>query len=194
MDTSFRETNAGVGNFWFFEKGLSDEMVDTFRASLSDDALNDGTVGDEGVVLTSMRRAKCIFIEPSRFCDVFTTVKSLIATANSSYFNFDLFDMAEGIQYTEYHASDKGFYDWHMDVGGGTKSRRKLSIVVQLSDPSEYDGGELQMHTEARDPVTIGKDKGLAVVFPSYLLHRVTPVTRGVRRSLVAWVDGPPFR
>ena len=99
--------------------------------------------------------------------------------------------MAEKIQYAEYHDADQGFYDWHIDVTP-TKSRRKLSIVVQLSDPSEYDGGELQIQTGLLEPVTIGKTKGLAVVFPTYLLHRVTPVTRGVRRSLVCWIDGPP--
>ena len=194
MDLSFRETNSGVGNYYCFDKGMPEHKVDQHRASISAAGVlpSDGTVG-EGAVDTNVRRAKCVFIESARFGEIYSCVRELVEAANRSCFKFDITDMAERIQYTEYHETDRGFYDWHVDMTPA-KSRRKLTIVVQLSDPSEYDGGELQVRTGMLEPVTIGKNKGLAVVCPTFLLHRVTPVTRGVRRSLVAWIDGPPFR
>jgi PKHD-type hydroxylase len=82
-------------------------------------------------------------------------------------------------------------YGWHQDFGGGIS--RKLSMAVQLSDPSEYDGGALQVMTSG-EPQSIPKKRGMIAVFPSYILHQVTPVTRGSRQSLVAWVSGPPFK
>ena len=98
------------------------------------------------------------------------------------------------IQYTEYHATEGGKYDWHHDVdwnnSGGTD--RKLSLTVQLSDPSDYDGGYFEF-LEVEQPPASSKTKGAVLAFPSYLAHRVAPVTRGVRRSLVAWFHGPTW-
>jgi PKHD-type hydroxylase len=94
------------------------------------------------------------------------------------------------IQFTEYLASEGGKYDWHHDVdlNNNTVFDRKLSLTVQLSDPSDYDGGDFQF-AEVENPN--GKAMGSVLVFPSYLQHRVLPVTRGTRRSLVAWFSGP---
>ena len=77
-------------------------------------------------------------------------------------------------------------------MGPDETSSRKISIVVQLSDPLEYEGGELQISDGGTNRVC-EKTKGTIIIFPSYLLHRVTPVTKGTRRSLVLWVTGPPF-
>jgi PKHD-type hydroxylase len=65
--------------------------------------------------------------------------------------------------------------------------------VLQLSDPDEYEGGNLEI-LSSREPTVIEKKKGLVSVFPSYILHRVTPVTSGVRKTLVVWTTGPKFR
>lgn len=89
--------------------------------------------------------------------------------------------------------SGGGHYDWHLDRGGLGIAPRKLSAVIQLSDPNEYEGGDLQLYVGS-EPTNIKKQKGLVVVFPSFVLHRVTPVTGGTRRSLVAWLSGPKFR
>ena len=75
-------------------------------------------------------------------------------------------------------------------ICGGATQRRKISIVLQLSDPEEYEGGELEMFV-SKDIQKIPKKKGAAVLFPSYCMHRVTPVTKGERRSIVLWVSGP---
>ena len=101
-------------------------------------------------------------------------------------------DFDENIQFTEYDSAYDGYYDWHIDTGGKElSSNRKLSMSVQLSDPSEYEGGELQVVKETN---VLKKNRGSAFIFPSYLLHRVTPVTKGTRYSLVCWISGHPFR
>jgi PKHD-type hydroxylase len=82
-------------------------------------------------------------------------------------------------------------YGWHQDYGA--EISRKLSIAVQLTDPSEYEGGNLQVKTSS-EPQNVRKQRGLITIFPSYVLHQVTPVTQGSRQSLVAWVSGPAFR
>jgi PKHD-type hydroxylase len=92
--------------------------------------------------------------------------------------------------YTEH---DQGHYDWHIDSGLETNTvPRKLSMALLLSDPSEFEGGELQI-MRAGVPESVEQKRGRAWFFPSYLMHRVTPVTKGIRRSLVMWVGGPAF-
>ena len=70
---------------------------------------------------------------------------------------------------------------------------RKLSLTILLNDPSEFKGGEFQLQTK-NEPSTISLTKGEVVFFPSFLLHRVTTLTEGIRKSLVVWVTGPKFR
>jgi PKHD-type hydroxylase len=110
---------------------------------------------------------------------------------NGQFFDFDLYGFFENFQYCIYN-SNNNHYNWHLDKGE-TAAPRKLSMVLQLSDPSEYEGGDLQF-MDSSEPITAKKQKGLVYVFPSWVLHRVTPVTRGIRRSLVVWVTGPKFK
>jgi PKHD-type hydroxylase len=114
---------------------------------------------------------------------------------NGQFFNFDLFGFYEDMQYTIYESFQKGHYDTHIDMvsRGSDIPQRKLSIVLQLSDQEQYEGGELQIF-ETGKFLPVEKKKGLLVAFPSYLPHKVTPVTSGIRRSLVVWVAGPPFK
>jgi PKHD-type hydroxylase len=117
------------------------------------------------------------------------------AEVNSRFFHFDLTGFHEQMQLGVYHASDNGHYNWHTDAGMGDRhAPRKLSLSMLLSDPSEFEGGEFQVKTDNDDVKQLETAKGRAWFFPSYTLHRVAPVTKGVRRSLVLWVGGPPFR
>lgn len=111
---------------------------------------------------------------------------------NGQYFDYDIWGFGEDLQYTVYRG-DHGHYTWHQDCGLSTEYPRKLSMVLQLSDPSEYEGGDLEILSGV-DPIKITKEKGLVTVFPSFMLHRVTPVTKGVRKTLVVWLVGPRFR
>jgi len=69
---------------------------------------------------------------------------------------------------------------------------RKLSLVLQLSDPKDYEGGELILHL-SEEPTVVPKKQGYVTIFPSFVLHEVTPVTSGTRHSLVSWISGKPF-
>lgn len=128
---------------------------------------------------------------------IYSKLATVIRNLNSVLYNFDMYGFAENLQYTVYEGDMKGHYDYHIDMmpdaGRTQDSARKLSCVLQLSDPSEYEGGVLEL-TTGSNPTPIVREKGYIVVFPSYLLHRVTPVTSGIRRSLVVWATGPSFR
>lgn len=117
----------------------------------------------------------------------------LVNLANEQYYNFDL-TCIETLQYTEYKVNQ--FYTKHIDCFSKEDNDypRKLSFSIQLSDPSEYEGGELILHTGKIEPEIAIKQKGSIIFFPSYLLHEVTPVTKGIRKSLVGWVRGPTWR
>lgn len=112
---------------------------------------------------------------------------------NSKFYGFDLFGFSEDMQFTQYESETEDHYTWHQDFSSSSVSPRKVSMVIQLSDPSEYEGGELQVMTSA-ETCGIEKQKGLIALFPSWTLHRVTPVTSGTRYSLVVWVCGPDFK
>jgi PKHD-type hydroxylase len=83
-----------------------------------------------------------------------------------------------------------------MDVGYGEVNRRKLSLTVQLSDPSEYEGGDFHIWYGGDEGqfITMPKEKGTVLIFPSFLMHRVTPVTKGTRKALVFWTGGEPYK
>ena len=100
-------------------------------------------------------------------------------------------------QYTVYDADEGGRFDWHQDYGrdAGDPARepRKLTLSLQLSDPAAYDGCDLQAQGSGLVD-TAPRSRGALVAFPSYVLHRATPITRGQRKSLVAWALGPDLR
>ena len=118
----------------------------------------------------------------------------VVAEANRESFGFDLTDFAESPQVARYTALREGHFDWHSDIGAGLlAAKRKLTVVVQLSDPATYQGGTLELRpdsTRREAPRTLGT----AIIFPSFTLHRVTPITAGTRWSLTLWSHGPAFR
>jgi len=140
------------------------------------------------------RRSFNSWIRPNEHtCWIYERLTNLIHQNNERFFNFDL-TMIENLQFTYYSSEEQGCYKAHLDpLNWKNPHNRKLSLVVQLSDPSTYEGGELKLYT-SHEPITIRKEKGLVVSFPSYTLHEVTPVTKGERYSLVAWVHGPAFK
>jgi len=122
---------------------------------------------------------------------VFRRVTDAVVGVNNQYFKFDLYGFSEGFQFTRYDAPS-GFYGVHTDkmLNGVV---RKLSLTIQLSAPEDYEGGELALHLSGT-PEMMPKEHGKMVLFPSYVLHEVRPVTKGTRYSLVAWITGVPFK
>jgi PKHD-type hydroxylase len=142
------------------------------------------------------RKSKIKWVPPLENPYIRDMVWNFAMQANKHAFGFDL-SFINDIQYTEYHSVDQGKYDWHQDTfwANPTCFDRKISVVIQLDDPEDYDGGDFLIdpaHPQP-DPIAI-KRKGSVIVFPSFINHCVTPVTRGRRRSLVSWVEGPKFR
>lgn len=114
---------------------------------------------------------------------------------NGQFYRFDLYGFSEDFQYTIYEGENNSHYTWHMDRGISPSQAcpRKFSLVLQLNDPEEYDGGDLEIMSSPESD-RVDRKKGLIAAFPSFTLHRVTPVTRGIRKTLVVWVCGPSFR
>ena len=120
-------------------------------------------------------------------------VMDVVGQANRSHFGFRLSEFAEKLQFAIYDADQEGHFDWHTDIGGTPMAAmRKLSLVVQLNDPEEYQGGVLQLNPAGVvDDVNL--DKGDGILFPSFVLHRVSAMETGIRMSLTTWVHGPEF-
>ena len=151
---------------------------------------------ESGEVNSSIRRSKARWILPnpdSQF--IFSVLDQMFRDMNRNCFGFDL-DYIPEIQFTEYDASYEGNFDWHIDniAQGHSVYSRKLSMTIQLSPSTSYEGGNLLFRGKAELPVEEIRPRGTVVVFPSFLEHCVTPVTQGRRLSLVAWIEGPNFR
>jgi PKHD-type hydroxylase len=123
---------------------------------------------------------------------LYKRVQDIAMALNNMAYKFDLRGFAERFQYSVYHDSDGGHYNWHVDQGP-LAVRRKLSLTLQLTDPASYEGGELQMHA-GNLIETAPRDRGMLIAFPAYVLHRVTPVISGTRKSVVIWTTGPQFQ
>jgi PKHD-type hydroxylase len=118
-----------------------------------------------------------------------------ICRMNSGLWYFELtgFVPDDPPQLLTYRGGTGDHYDWHIDIGMENTASRKLGFTVQLSASSEYDGGDLEFHSVQVDREAFRR-KGTMLVFPTYWLHRVSPLTRGTRRVIVGWVHGPSFR
>lgn len=136
------------------------------------------------------RASEVVWIEPDADAHWLYHKLGVLFNEVNAYYGFELLGLLDPLQYTVYGAGQH--FDWHIDVGGDAASLRKLSLTVQLTEGSEYEGGELEFHDEIDRQQQ--RALGTATVFPSFLAHRVTPVVSGVRRSLVAWACGPSFR
>ncbi len=144
--------------------------------------------------LAKIRRSQVSWLNKTQETGwVFEKLGHVAASLNAQHYRFDLTGFGEALQLTNYDQSEQGMYGWHVDYGGRLSPSRKLSLVLQLTDPSRYEGGNLQIITGGQ-PQTVRKQRGLVAAFPSYVLHQVTPVTSGSRQSLVAWISGPAFR
>lgn len=123
---------------------------------------------------------------------IYDRMQGVVRALNDRTYQFDLRGFSENFQYTIYHGTEGGHYDWHVDQGA-LHVQRKLSLSLQLSDSSQYEGCDLQFYAGNKIE-TAPRERGTVIAFPSYVLHRVTPVVSGTRKSLVAWVTGPKFK
>lgn len=161
--------------------------------------LERGRVGDKqgNYTYKPERRNSDIFMLEGylRYPSIYEAVCKIVCEGNLQHFNFDLCEV-QVLQYTEYSAEYGGEYKAHKDTSEPDEDGfiRKLSLSVQLSDSSEYEGGNLIFPDIPDYDPEATKKLGTVVMFPSYMTHQVTPVTGGLRKSLVGWVTGPAFR
>jgi PKHD-type hydroxylase len=190
-----------MNQLWqLWTQGLSEQEVDEIVSHCEQHCtMSDAKIGFKGENNSAHRHSKVGWVDVNynsfgkqvkeklfRFADI----------ANRNAFGFDI-NYLNDVQYTVYNGTEQDRYDWHIDTfwANQTAYDRKVSLIIQLTNPDEYEGGLFQFEPELPQPVAQNlKKRGTVLVFPSFLRHRVTPVTSGVRRSLVAWVEGPKFK
>jgi len=196
MDTNAMHT-------WFsFPRYFSDEWCDNVINRGLAEELGIATVGyGSGASSIScvpppdVRLSETAFLDRERFSYVYNDIKKVQHQANLEFFGFDVADV-EPIQFTVYCGNHKSHYNWHPDqlFRHDPPYSRKMSVVIALSDPNTFEGGDFEFRDTGSPDRQIHMQRGSVLCFPSYYVHRVTPVTAGTRYSLVCWFLGPPFR
>jgi len=148
--------------------------------------------GSGGTVDTKTRTSHISWIPFKKMLDMYKDIEKLMQKTNRNHFGFDGMTLTEPAQYTEY--PEGGFYDWHIDSDINCAHEppvRKISMTCLLSPESEFEGGDLEIMSEGK----VAKLKqGQIVFFASFVRHRVKPVIKGNRKSLVMWFGGTPLR
>lgn len=142
----------------------------------------------------SYRSTQIAWIKPEDDASValYKRLGQLIGHLNSKIYHFKI-EGLETLQYTVYHSSEGGHYDWHVDYGPDVKWPRKLSLSIQLSDPDSYRGCDLEFQV-GPEVGAAARRRGAIIAFPSFYRHRVTPILSGTRKALVLWAIGPDFQ
>jgi len=154
----------------------------------------DGQVGGGkgGTVDTKTRLSHISWIPFNVLPEMYKTLEKVMKQTNGNHFGFEGMQITEPAQFTEY--SNGGFYDWHIDSDVECSKEppvRKISMTLLLSKDDEFEGGGLELMSEGK---FARPKQGHAIFFASFIRHRVVPVTRGTRRSLVMWFGGTPFK
>jgi PKHD-type hydroxylase len=212
MSHSFRQISNNtvqrsviLNSYCFWPNIFSDEEIESIISILDNRELEKAKTGlGEGDSENKMRVSDVHFFPPDNETSfIFERINHVVDNLNTNFFNFDI-NGYDTIQYTTYNSKHHGKYDFHMDThldaaGNNIEQAmgiRKLSVVVLLSDPQkDFTGGQFQMNYGAEgDAQTVDFKKGMMIVFPSFIIHRVLPVFSGIRKTLVTWVTGPKFR
>ena len=168
-------------------------IINAGRAEPQQNAeVGNGKGSKGGVIDTKTRTSHISWIPFKKMPEMYKNIEKIMKATNGNHFGFDGMTITEPAQYTEY--PEGGFYDWHIynDVSMQHEPPvRKISMTLLLSPELEFEGGDLELMSEGK----IGKLKqGQAIFFASFIRHRVKPVTRGNRKSLVMWFGGTPFK
>jgi PKHD-type hydroxylase len=184
-------------NYYWYKEGFTKEELTKIYEGVAKLPFNDATVfgSDNPEVLKQIRSSSVKWIPKNEeWMWLYEKLMSYASAANNEVWKFNLISAQELIQYTEYYDTAEGHYDWHQDIGPGIGSQRKVSITVQLSEADEYEGGDLEMWSGGNHVAVAERGAGVVFIFPSYMMHRVTKVTKGTRRSFVLWVGGDHYR
>ena len=181
------------------KKIVDDVFIKKVESYMKWQKVETATISDKGKdnQITDVRRSKIHWMDNPEFERVLVPIYEELATKvreiNDVYWRYAI-NGWEAFQYTEYDESYKGHYDWHSDIGPKCvfeDQTRKISFSLGLNDADEYEGGELELKLGSYDRENVYKlSKGEVLVFPSHILHKVTPVTKGFRKVIVGWGVG----
>ena len=182
---------SGFSEYVCFD-GFMPHEADQVRGLWADEEGQQATLSGNQQYNDELRQSSVMFLEPSEKTQwIYDRIGTLGCQCNAQMYRYDLNGFMQELQLTNY--ADGEFFDWHMDFHAGEISHRKLSVTVQLSDADSYEGGDLQFMINNRVE-DAPRRKGSVIVFPSFIMHRVTKITAGKRNSIVGWLSGPPYR
>lgn len=185
----------GLWQMW--ESCVPPEICDQIVSEGKELALREARIGTNLIVDKYIRSSNIAWIDyhNETFEDVWKFIERKFHEANANAFGVDITHLRR-LQFTNYSGASEGHYDWHEDIFWEKDEiyNRKLSLVIQLTDPSEYTGGNLELRVPIPPEQEIMRRKGTLIVFPSFIKHRVTKLESGERNSLVAWMEGPLWR
>lgn len=183
-------------HYVWWEDFLSEKDWETIWALKGWEELTQSVIGNgKGEVNRKTRSSKNFWMYPdSNNQELWDKLCHTTNYINQKFFRFNLTGFYEPAQVTYYGENQTGHYSWHIDeLTQDGSTPRKLSMVLMLSDPKEFEGGNLEIY-RGGEPETLELKKGRAYFFPSYIVHRVTPVLKGERKTLVMWAGGPMFK
>lgn len=183
-------------DFYWFKDGFTAEELDKISKQVEKIQFQNANTASD---MEDVRTSKIKWIPQTEEWNwLYEKLMMFARIANDEMWQFDLTSAPEHIQYTEYHGDVNGEYSWHQDIGPDELSTRKISITVQLSDNSEYEGGDLKFWMGGKNlednSLFASRGKGTVILFPSYLYHAITPVTNGIRKSFVLWLGGGHYK
>ena len=182
-----------IENWAYWDNVFSSEECDLIISLANNKKKEEALINPENSLKNNLiRKSNVVWMEESSENNwIYEKLIYVVNNLKERYFKFNLFGFTEQLQFTEYNAPD-GKYVYHIDRGKNMIPR-KLSLVVQLTNPEKYEGGDLELWFE-NEPIKAKKEQGSVILFPSYTLHQVKPVTKGTRNSLVSWIGGKPFK
>tara|TARA_R110000765_G_scaffold201578_1_gene307045 strand:- start:507 stop:1091 length:585 start_codon:yes stop_codon:yes gene_type:complete len=169
------------------------DIIDTGHQQKQQEAEVGHKDGRQGNYDTKKRITTISWIPFKVMPDMYRIIERSMLQANGNHFGYEGMTLSEPAQFTEYPKG--GFYDWHMDADVNCRFEppvRKISMTILLSNQSEFEGGDLEFLAESNKPPPLLQ--GQAIYFCSLIRHRVAKVKKGIRRSLVMWFGGPPFK
>ena len=175
---------------------FSDKELDLLERHCDGLALEQARVTGDGY--NSIRTTKVAWVHRNSETteNLYRKMEAIVLRLNTEHFRSDLSGLTT-LQYAVYRQSEAGYFDWHIDYGRDpsdpAQEPRKITLSLQLSDSASYDGCDLEVRAAHLVDVA-PRQRGALVAFRANALHRVTPITRGVRRALVAWAAGPEYR
>lgn len=179
-----------------------EEILDSCRALTTEQAKvgagdsSNSNRGIDNLVDLNLRRTRVAWVPVKGYEEIYGFIDSFARRVNRDYFGFDISHGLQEVQFSVYDSKQLGHYDWHQDVffTAPRPHQRKLSLVIQLSDPESYEGGEFEFRDCHKLDHALFKPQGSVLAFPSFHYHKVNEVTKGIRYTIVAWIDGPKWK